>query len=203
MSHLILAKMVQVYHAKKGLAFDCSGRFWGTSLNDKVRQLSCYKGQTWWIDLWVFLAVSLRTSHIRERHWYVLSSPGAWRPCSEISCASCVDLGEILRLAFWYQLYLWSIEKYDFPKLCQDEGLDWLVPKLYLSSCLVFCFFPNLSNFLFFSNSKEQTFLFSPKGGVTASIVEDTDGFLTNLLATMIGQIAGFGRKNHKCLTDS
>ena len=164
MSHLILAKMVQVYHAKKGVAFDCSGRFWGPSLNDKVRQLSCYKGQTWRIDLWVFLAVSLRTSHIRERHWSVLSSPGAWRPCSEISCASCVDLGEILRLAFWYQLYLWSIEKYDFPKLCQDEGLDWLVPKLYLSSYLVFCFFPNLSNFFIFFKFKGINLSLFPQG---------------------------------------
>ena len=32
MSHLILAKMVQVYHAKKGVAFDCSGRFWGKTI---------------------------------------------------------------------------------------------------------------------------------------------------------------------------
>ena len=55
MSHLILAKMVQVYHARKVVAFDCSGRFGGTSLNDKARQLSCYKGQTRRIDLWVFL----------------------------------------------------------------------------------------------------------------------------------------------------
>ena len=181
------------------MAFDCSGRFGGTWLNDKVGQFkSCYVQGPDLTNRLVGVLSSFTKTHIRKRLWYVLSSPGARGPCGEISCASCVDLSEI-----WYQLYLWSIEKYDFPKLCQDEGLDWLVPKLYLSSCLVFCFFPNLSNFLFFSNSKEKTFLFSPKGGVAASIVEDTDGFLTNLLATMIGQIAGFGRKNHKCLTDA
>ena len=142
------------------MAFDCSGRFGGTWLNDKVGQFkSCYVQGPDLTNRLVGVLSSFTKTHIRKRLWYVLSSPGARGPCGEISCASCVDLSEI-----WYQLYLWSIEKYDFPKLCQDEGLDWLVPKLYLSSCLVFCFFPNLSNFFIFFKFKGINLSLFPQG---------------------------------------
>ena len=166
MSHLILAKMIQVYHVKKGVAFDCSGRFGGTSLNDKARQLSCYKGQTWRIDLWVLLAVSPRTSHIRELHWYNVLS-------IKSGCLRTLER-DFLRFLCWSQWnlksgFLRSPIPMQYGKIRFSQTLPGWRPWLTCSKTVTFkllsiLFFSKFFRFFIFFKFKGINLSLSPQG---------------------------------------